>query len=78
MGRWMDGVTCAMPLHAPMPSQVSRLGFGPQEREEGCVIHPVTCASCPDPFLAQHSASNAPETLPPYLGHLGFFLLHDE
>lgn len=74
----MDGVTYTVLLHAMMPSQVSRLGSGPQGHKEGCVIHPGTRVSCPDPFLAQHADSNAPEMLPLYLGHLGFFLLHDE
>lgn len=42
---WMDGVTHAMQVHAMMLTHVSRLGSGPQDHEEGCVIHPVTHAS---------------------------------
>lgn len=41
----MDGVTHAMQVHAMMLTRVSRLGSGPQDHEEGCVIHPVTHAS---------------------------------
>lgn len=46
-------------------------------------MHPVTRSLSSDPFLAQRTASEAPEkrpgeALPPDLGHLGFFLVHDE